>query len=120
MNRKCKIFSIVLAAFVIFPAYSAPISDTDESIDTRTQACPHNTLYEFDEESKTLKGVYEGNRVEALLSDIAFVGDTAEILCGGEVVTEGELQAGMTVRIYHGENLYGEYTIETIHEIACF
>ncbi len=111
MKRKWKILSIILAALVIFPAYAAPISDTDESIDTTTQSCPHNTLYEFDEESKTLKGVYEGNRVEALLSDIAFVGDTAVILYNGEAIVEGELQEGMVVQIYHDNVLFGEYVI---------
>ena len=116
MKRKWKVLSIIIAAVIIFPAYTAPISDTDKSIDTMTQSCPHNTLYKFDEESKTLEGVYEGNRIEALLSDIAFVGDTAEALWDGETVTEGELQVGMRIRIYHDNVLYGEYTIEQLQK----
>ena len=116
MKRKWKFFFIILAAVIIFPAYTAPISDTDESIDTMTQSCPHNTLYKFDEESKTLKGVYEGNRVEALLSDIAFVGDSAVIMYNGEAIAEGELQEGMVVQIYHDNVLFGEYVIDALLE----
>ena len=103
MKSKYKIFSAVLVMLVIFPFCTASIKAELESNEESIQSCPHNTLYEFDEESKTLKGVYEGNRVEALLSDIAFVGDTAIILYNGEAIAEGELQEGMTIQIFHGE-----------------
>ena len=116
MKTKYKFFCFILAACLIFPAYSAPVSSTDALAEKAMQSCPHNTLYKFDEETKTLNGVYEGNRVEALLADIAFVGDTAEVIWNGNPVTEGELQVGMIVEIYHGDLLYGEYTIEHLQE----
>lgn len=75
MKTKYKIISIFLLTLLIFPVFSMSIGASSESDENMLQPCPHNTLYNFDEENKTLNGVYEGNRVEALLSDIAFVGE---------------------------------------------
>jgi len=116
MKMKYKFFCFIIAACLIFPAYSAPVSSTDKLAEKAVQSCSHNTLHKFDEETKTLNGVYEGNRVDALLADVAFVGDTAEVIWNGKSVTEGELQIGMIVKIYHGDLLYGEYTIEQLRE----
>ncbi len=84
--------------------------------------CRHGIACEFDDESMTLTNVYKGNRVQDVLLDVECWADNhyAVVLYNGQEVTEGELLAGMTVRIYHNDLLYGEYTIETIHEIACF
>jgi len=105
MKMKYKFFCFIIAACLIFPAYSAPVSSTDKLAEKAVQSCSHNTLHKFDEETKTLNGVYEGNRVDALLADVAFVGDTAEVIWNGKSVTEGELQIGMIVKIYHGDLL---------------
>jgi len=114
---KFRIFTVILAIFIISPFYLTFV-DAEEDLynEEITQPCPHNTLYNFDEENKTLNGVYEGNRVEALLSDIAFVGDKAVVLYNGETVTEGELQIGMLVQIYHNDTLFGEYVIQELLE----
>ena len=116
MKTKYKFFCFILTACLIFPAYTAPKNSTDTFAEQTVQSCSHNTLYTFDEETQTLNGVYEGNRVEALLADVAFVGDTAEVIWNGKSITEGELQVGMIVKIYHGDLLYGEYIIEQLQE----
>lgn len=116
MKSKYKFFCFILTACLIFPAYSTPMSDTDAFAEKVVQSCPHNTLYKFDENTKTLNGVFEGNRVEALLSDIAFVGDSAEVIWNEKTITEGDLQVGMIVKIHHDNLLYGEYTIEHLQE----
>lgn len=116
MKTKYKVYSIIAIMLMIFTAYSAPSNASTISNEEPVQLCPHNTLYNFDEVNKTLSGVYEGNRVEALLADIAFVGDTAVIMYNGEAIAEGELQEGMVVQIYHDNVLFGEYVIDALLE----
>jgi uncharacterized repeat protein (TIGR02543 family) len=68
----------------------------------------------------TVNGVYEGNTVKALLQDIEFYKfpeiHFAVILKDGVEVTDGYLEAGMVVQIYHGRRLYGEYKINELLE----
>ena len=117
MKVKFRIFTVILAIFIISPFYLTFVGAEEELYNEEiTQPCPHNTLYNFDEKNKTLNGVYEGNRVEALLSDIAFVGDEAVVLYNGKTITEGELQIGMLVQIYHNDTLFGEYVIQELLE----
>ena len=116
MKRKIKFICLFLSLFLVITVFPTVTSASTEIEKSTIKPCPHNTLYSFDEESKTLNGVYKGNRVEALLSDIAFVGDEAVVLYHGEIVTEGELQIVMLVQIYHNDTLFGEYVIQELLE----
>ena len=114
MKAKYKLFSVMLAVCLIFPAFASYVGAYSES-----QQCLHNTLYDFDNETMTVKGVYEGNRIEAFFADVRFYSDaedTAVVLQNGVPVTEGVFQEGMIVQIYHGDTLYGEYRIEELLE----
>lgn len=114
MKAKYKLFSVMLAVCLIFPAFASYVGAYSE-----TQQCLHNTLYDFDNETMTVKGVYEGNRIEAFFADVRFYSDaedTAVVLQNGVPVTEGVFQEGMIVQIYHGDTLYGEYRIEELLE----
>ena len=114
MKTKYKLLSVMLAVCLIFPAFASYVGAYSE-----TQQCLHNTLYDFDNETMTVKGVYEGNRIEAFFADVRFYSDaedTAVVLQNGVPVTEGVFQEGMIVQIYHGDTLYGEYRIEELLE----
>ena len=114
MKAKYKLFSVMLAVCLIFPAFASYVGAYSE-----TQQCLHNTLYDFDNETMTVKGVYEGNRIKAFFADVRFYSDaedTAVVLQNGVPVTEGVFQEGMIVQIYHGDTLYGEYRIEELLE----
>ena len=80
--------------------------------------CFHSVLYDFDNQTMTVNGVYEQNTVLALLEDIAYYAPNhfAIILKNGEKVTGGYLEEGMIVRVYHGNQLAGEYVIPQLLE----
>ena len=77
------------------------------------ETCYHSSLYDFDIEAMTVGGVYENNLVEDLLFDIEEYAENhyAVILKAGEAVTDGFLEQGMVVQIYHDDELFGEYMI---------
>ena len=51
-------------------------------------------------------GVYDGNRVEYLISDIeTFSGDGARVFSDDREIFEGRIEEGMTVRVYHSGEL---------------
>ena len=68
MKTKYKLFSVMLAVCLIFPAFASYVGAYSE-----TQQCLHNTLYDFDNETMTVKGVYEGNRIEAFSQTYASI-----------------------------------------------
>ena len=79
----------------------------------------HGVLYTFDENAKRIYGVYKGNLIERLILDVgSFLGygKDARIYSNGEEVFEGELQEGMTVKIYRLGVFYGEYEIAELLE----
>ena len=82
------------------------------------RACPHNTLYNFDDTTMMINGVYRGNCVESLLEEMAFFLNIhyVVILENGKEVSEGELRQGMIVQVYHDGKLYAEYTIAELLE----
>ena len=58
-------------------------------------------------------GVYDGNRVEYLISDIeTFSGDGARVFSDDREIFEGRIEEGMTVRVYHSGELFGTYTVQ--------
>ena len=58
-------------------------------------------------------GVYDGNRVEYLISDIeTFSGDGARVFSDDREIFEGRIEEGMTVQVYHSGELFGTYTVE--------
>ncbi|MCI8610966.1 MAG: peptidoglycan DD-metalloendopeptidase family protein [Clostridiales bacterium] len=116
MKTKRKLLSVMLATCLIFPAFASYPEAYSEK-----HPCLHNTLYEFDNETMTVKGVYEGNRLDAFFADVRFYSDekdTAVILENGVPVTEGVFREGMTIQIYHENALYGEYRIAELLETA--
>ena len=77
-----------------------------------TEPCQHALMpYIFDDESMTLNNVYEETCAYELIDEIEFFGDKAIVLDKGEKITDGLLKKGMTVQVYHGDVLYGEYII---------
>lgn len=62
-------------------------------------------------------GVYDGNRVEYLISDIeTFSGDGARVFSDDREIFEGRIEEGMTVRVYHSGELFGTYTVARLLE----
>lgn len=77
------------------------------------ETCAHTILYTFNDDTMTIDDVYEGNTVSALLDDISYYAEehSAVILKNGNEVLDGYLEEGMIVQVYHGNQLYGEFTI---------
>lgn len=72
----------------------------------------HGTLYDYDDETMLISGVFRGNLVERLIMDVqTWSGDGIRIFKGDKEVFEGELEEGMKVQIYHDDILYGEYKV---------
>ena len=67
MKTKYKLFSVMLASCLIFPAFASNPEAYSEK-----QPCLHNTLYDFDDETMTVNEVYKGNRIEAFFEDVRF------------------------------------------------
>lgn len=114
MKTKYKLFSVMLATCLIFPAFASNPEAYSEK-----QPCLHNTLYDFDDETMTVNDVYKGNRIEAFFEDVRFYShekDTAVVLENGVPVTEGVFREGMIIQIHHGNTLYGEYRIAELLE----
>lgn len=78
--------------------------------------CRHSVLFDFNDEEMTLDNVYTNARVENLIDDVSFFGDTAVVLENGCEITEGTMCSGMVVEIYHDGELYGSYTVSEILE----
>lgn len=98
---------------------SSEMNFTEENLqefNNNTNFCRHGIACEFDDETMTLTNAYEGNCVEDIISDIEFYDQhhSVEILYNGIGVTQGELQEGMIIKIYHDNTLYGEYSIDDI------
>jgi hypothetical protein len=79
----------------------------------------HRPGLDFDDSTMTLHGVFDVNTVEWLLSefrhyDFIYLNCFGIILENGVEVTEGYLEIGMTVQIYHDGELFGEYTIREL------
>ena len=142
---KRKIIFIMLSIFVslslLSPSYALSVIDetnfsqdaqgttsllgefSDESSQVANptlQYCPHGIICEFDDETMTLTNAYEGNRIEDVIIDVESFDEqhSVEILYNNHVVTEGELQKGMKIRIYHDDTLYGEYLINDLKTLT--
>jgi len=89
---------------------------TSIGVQPNQEPCCHSTLHQFDSNTMTVNGVYEGNTVEALIHDVGSYSDNhrAVVLRNGMMVTGGYLEAGMTVQIFHGRELYGMYVIRQL------
>ncbi|MCI8472729.1 MAG: M23 family metallopeptidase [Clostridiales bacterium] len=94
--------------------------DDDKTLDNNSQVtnqtlqyCRHGIICEFDDQTMTLTNAYEGNRIEDVIADVESFDEQhfVEILYNGQEITEGELQVGMIIRIYHSDELFGEYSI---------
>lgn len=64
----------------------------------------------------TVGNVYEGNLIEDFLIDIERYDENhyAKILKNGVELTSGLLEQGMMVQVYHGDELYGAYTVDEL------
>lgn len=98
------------SAFTIDDEHLVKCTMNDEE---QEDGCLHSVLYTFDNTTMTIEDVYEQNTVSALLDDIAYYSDNhyAVILKEGTEVSDGYLEEGMVVQVYHSDQLYGEYTI---------
>ena len=116
MKRKiipvCILLAVILSVFAPASIASSK-SGNDDIISNYKRECFHSGLYEFDDATMTVNGVYEENSVEMLLGDIACYSDNhcAVILKNGKEIMDGYLEEDMVVQIYHENRLYGEYTI---------
>lgn len=111
MKRVRKVMSILLSIVIIIliTTISSLATETTES------SHRHSMLYNFDEDTMQVYGVYEGNLIEHLILDVqTFSGDEARVFADGQEVFVGELQEGMIVQIYHSSELYGEYEISEL------
>lgn len=74
MKRTKKIISILLSALMLM-SFAVGVSAASEAA---ASSHHHGALYTFDDETMMIYGVYDGNRVEYLISDIeTFSGDGA-------------------------------------------
>lgn len=113
MKRIKKITSILLSALMLM-SFAVGVSAASEAA-----ASPHHhgALYTFDDETMMIYGVYDGNRVEYLISDIeTFSGDGARVFSDDREIFEGRIEEGMTVRVYHSGELFGTYTVARLLE----
>jgi len=85
--------------------------------------CRHGMRFLFDDETMTFPEVYGGIRVQDVVEEIEFWSTDhdenekhhVKIFYDGEEVTEGYLQVGMLVQVYHDDVLYGEYQIDKLN-----
>ncbi|MCI8590047.1 MAG: hypothetical protein HFE77_04980 [Clostridiales bacterium] len=103
-------FVTFLALFLFIFALSAISVVAADSLASTVgpDHCYHSGVFDFNEKTMTLDGVYVGNTIEWLMDDVDFYGDRAVVYENGNIVTQGYLQEGMTVAIYHDDQLYGE------------
>lgn len=110
------IFAIIILLFVFaIPVYASE-DDNANGTETIYEHCYHSFAFDFDDTTMTLTNGYTSNTVEWLMEDVKYYGDTAVVYKNGEVVSEGYLQVGMKIHIYHGDSLYGIYTIPSLRE----
>ena len=113
MKRIKKITSILLSALMLM-SFAVGVSAASEAAASYHH---HGALYTFDDETMMIYGVYDGNRVEYLISDIeTFSGDGARVFSDDREIFEGRIEEGMTVRVYHSGELFGTYTVARLLE----
>ncbi len=117
MRHQFKLLSILTLMLFIFatPVLANEQSDSADFGNINAH-CYHSFAFDFDDTTMTLTNGYASNTVEWLIEDIEFYGDTAVVYQNGEVVSEGYLQQDMAVHIYHGDKLYGIYTIPSLQQ----
>ena len=89
------------------------------------ETCIHSPWYNFDDESRVVGRLCEGDSIAQLIEDIAsypfgyFENDVwiplphyAIVLNNGVEINDGLFHEGMVIQIYHGDELYGEYTVD--------
>jgi uncharacterized repeat protein (TIGR02543 family) len=128
MKKKLLSISVcfaILLTLLTSISYAERFSNSDEfeigvgpEIRFNGEPCRHSVLYDFDDSTMIVNGVFEGNTVEALLQDVANYADNhrAVIMNNGQIVADGYLETGMIVRVFHGRELYGEYTVGELLE----
>ena len=113
MKRIKKITSILLSALMLM-SFAVGVSAASEAA---ASSHHHGALYTFDDETMMIYGVYDGNRVEYLISDIeTFSGDGARVFSDDREIFEGRIEEGMTVQVYHSGELFGTYTVARLLE----
>ena len=121
MKNSCaKLIVFLFALFTCsIPVFSYPVPEPEKQNDI-PDFCRHSSVFEFDNDTMMLINACNTNTVEWLTEDVAFWGDRAIVLDGNQIITDGYLKEGMAVQIYHGDRLYGEYTIAELHEPLFF
>ena len=90
------LFTLVLSAISTF-------ADDFSLSEKAPNHCYHSGVFDFNEETMTLDGAYTINTIEWLMDDVDFYGDKAIVYSNGTMLTEGYLQEGMSIEIYHGK-----------------
>jgi len=108
--------SLILSAFFMTVNAMEDISNAELISDINHEHCYHGVIHDFDDETMTVGNVYEGNLIEDFLIDIERYAENhyAKILKNGIEVTSGLLEQGMVVQVYHGDELYGAYTVDEL------
>ena len=92
------------------------------------EECEHSPLYDFNDETMTVQGICKWDSIAQFIKDVAshtfghFENDEwiplphyAIVLDNGVEVTNGSFfKDGLTIQIYHNNELYGEYTTENL------
>lgn len=117
--RRCIIVICLMMCTAFLFAIAVSAEESNDFVIAPSQAekinCPHSVFYTFDEENKTVEGIYTNWRVEGLIFDVTtFSHDTVKIFDGNNEITEGYFKEGMRVQIYHNDSLYGKYTIKSL------
>lgn len=95
----------------------AIVSYTPNGTEPNMEPCTHSPHYGFNNNTMTLDGVYETNRIEDFIQDISIYSDNhnAVVFNNGVELQEGFFEEGMTVKVYQGSQLCGgEYTIKKL------
>ena len=113
MMKSKRIISLLLSIIMIVSIMTVQPFAVEESDPYHR----HGVLYTFDENAKRIYGVYKGNLIERLILDVeTWSSNGIRVFSNGEEVFEGELQEGMTVKIYRLGVFYGEYEIAELLE----
>lgn len=92
--------------------------------------CYHSIWHDFDDETMTIKSLYKWNSVDGIIYDmknegfgykengewVPVITQRAVVLDNGVEITSGMFYKtdGIKIRIYHNDELYGEYTVDSL------
>ena len=100
--KHCILVCILSLFLFAIPVFANSSNDTTQ-FENNSHHCSHSFAFEFDDTNMTLDGAYTINTIEWLTDDVDYYGDKAIVYENGTMLTEGFLQEGMSIEIYHGK-----------------